>query len=133
MQFVKTNLWENLHKKRFLKLCKTEKIIFVTLYKDEEKSLWKVTKINFSVLYKDEEKSLWKCNKFYFLFFVQKSAITFMQTADWQTEGSVIRQTLYCTKALKDKSDIDIVTNDKVDNVTNVTNVISDNVINVTN
>jgi len=45
----------------------------------------------------------------------------------------VIRQTLYCTKALKDKSDIDNVTNDKVDNVINVTNVISDNVTNVIN
>lgn len=79
------------------------------------------------------KKSLWKCNKFYFLFFIQKSIIIFVQTADWQTEESVIRRTLHYTKALKDKSDIDNVTNDKVDNVINVTNVISDSVTNVTN
>lgn len=79
-----------------------------------------------------ERKKFVKSAEFYFLFYAQKSVWFFVQHADWQTDRSVIWSALYYAKALKSKSDIDNVTNDKVDNVINVTNVISDIVTNVT-
>ena len=67
MQFVKTNLWGKLHKKGFLKLCKTEKIFSLFYTKKQRKVCEKRWKF-FSVLHKKIKKSLWKVLNFIFSF-----------------------------------------------------------------